>query len=395
MAERRLKDWLNGYLRYTDNSEPPLLYRKWVGISVIAAALQRRCWAEWESRIYPNQYVVLVGPSGGARKGTAMAPGLNLLTNEPTVKLSAESTTREALIRKMKTIGSVEPQEDGTIIRHSSITVFAPELTVFIGYKNEQFLTDLTDWYDCRDQWTYETKGQGVDELIGVCVNLIGATTSEALQHALPNISIGGGLTSRIIFVYADNKEKIIPYPFKSPEEMALLEDLQYDLNVITQMSGPFVYTPEYLKKKEHWYIEQHNKPPMLDPKFWGYLERRATHLLKLSMIMSASRNNARIITADDFDRALAWLRDAEKRMERVYRGYGRKEYAPLIPQVLRMITTHGSVKFTDLLIGTFKDLDTVELRSIIRTFEMQGLVTMTPTENGKDYILTRTDKEG
>ena len=40
--ERKLPDWLDGFMALTENSEPPVLYRKWVGISAIASALQRK-----------------------------------------------------------------------------------------------------------------------------------------------------------------------------------------------------------------------------------------------------------------------------------------------------------------------------------------------------------------
>lgn len=399
MSQRKLKDWLDAYLQYTDNSEPPEVYKKWVGVSCIAAALQRRCWAEWESKIYPNMYVVLVGPSGGARKGTAMAPGLSLLLNEPVVNLSAESTTREALIRKMKNIAQVEEFDAHgkgvPIYTHSSITIFSPELTVFLGYKNEQFLTDLTDWYDCRDPWTYETKNMGVDEILGVCVNMIGATTPEMLQYALPNITVGGGLTSRIIFVYADRKGKIVPIPFKSPTELAIGEDLQHDLGCIAQMRGAFQYTEGYIKRRVDWYIKQHTNPPFLDPKFWGYLERRATHLLKLGMVMSASRDDSMILDEYIFDRSLEWLTEVENKMERVYRGYGRKDYAPLIPNIMRTIQG-GTTTFIGLLGVYGNDLDTQELMLILEQLQKTGYLKMTKKEiNGKiDWELETKSKE-
>ena len=77
---RLVPDWLDGYMEYTDNTEPPYLYRMWVGLSTLAAAMERKCCVEMGFlRFYPNMYVVLVGPSGRCRKGVAMTPGLLLL----------------------------------------------------------------------------------------------------------------------------------------------------------------------------------------------------------------------------------------------------------------------------------------------------------------------------
>lgn len=390
MSERRLRDWLSSFLEYCENDEPPLLFKKWTGISVIASALQRRCFVEWEKIIYPNLYIVLIG-SSGVRKGTAMEPGYNLVRNEPVIKLSAEATTREALIRKLKKIGDLISYDEDKRVVHSSLTIWSQELTVFLGYKNEQFLTDLTDWYDCKECWTYETKNMGVDEVIGVCVNLIGATTPEMLQHALPPITIGGGLTSRIIFVYGAAKSCINPAPFKTPYQKSLMEDLQYDLSVITQMKGQFVMTEGFLNRRIDWYVKQSTNPPILDPKFWGYLERRPTHQLKVAMAMSASRSNDLVLDEEIFVRSVEWLEECERSMERVYKGYGRKDYAPFMERILHILemSSTKSVRFVDLLYTFQRDLDTLELKQIIDSYVKIGVVKVQSIDNGRDQLIT------
>ena len=98
---RIVDDWIEGYLKYTNNTEPPDSFREWVAVSVVASCLRRKCVLNWGSLIvYPNMYIVLVAPSGKARKGTAMRPGLKML-QEQGIKLAAEAITREALIREL------------------------------------------------------------------------------------------------------------------------------------------------------------------------------------------------------------------------------------------------------------------------------------------------------
>ena len=157
---------------------------------------------------YPNMYVVLVGPSGKCRKGTAMSQGYDFL-KEMGTKMAAESTTREALIQALQQSNDtqVDPVTNKMYL-HASLTIYSQELTVFLGYNNVALMSDLTDWYDCRSSWTYRTKHQGTDEIIGVYVNLIGATTPELLQTALPRDAIGGGLTARMIFVFETKKPR-------------------------------------------------------------------------------------------------------------------------------------------------------------------------------------------
>ncbi|KKL16209.1 hypothetical protein LCGC14_2497870, partial [marine sediment metagenome] len=81
MSLRRLNDWVSGYIEYSQETESPLSYHVWTGISLLAAALQRRVYIRWGYEIlYPNMYIVLVGPSGKCRKGSAMNLGKDIIT---------------------------------------------------------------------------------------------------------------------------------------------------------------------------------------------------------------------------------------------------------------------------------------------------------------------------
>ncbi|MEG0454236.1 MAG: hypothetical protein RR559_02605, partial [Bacteroides sp.] len=218
----------------------------WVAISAIAAVLQRKVWLDWGNIFYPNMYVVLVAPPGRARKGTAIAPMLKFLTRL-SIPLAAESITREALIQAMKEAESVVTLKNGSSLVHASLTVVSPELTVFLGYNNNTLLSDLTDWFDCRDTWQYRTKNSGTDDITGIFLNLLGATTPDLLRTTLPLDAIGGGLTSRMIFIYERDKGKVVPLPFLSADDKQLGEDLLHDLSNINTLKGSFSATPAFL----------------------------------------------------------------------------------------------------------------------------------------------------
>jgi len=196
---RNFPDFIKAFIDYTDNTEAPYSYRRWVGINLVASALQRKCHFQWDEEHYPNMYIVLVGPSG-VRKGSAMRPGKTLL-REASFKLSSEAITREALIQELNKSEDLSRVADG-VAPHSSLTIYASELTVFLGYQNTQLIMDLTDWYDCEDEWKYTLKTKPSNNIQGVWVNLLGATTPQQLRASLPDDAIGGGLSSRTIFVF-------------------------------------------------------------------------------------------------------------------------------------------------------------------------------------------------
>ena len=365
MSNRLLDDWITTYMEYTENSEPPDSYRKWTAIAVLGACLQRKCSLEWEGTMFPNLYVVLVGPSG-ARKGTAMRPGRMLLEEIAGINLSPEAVTREQLIRRLKKSGEQGLPISGKM--HASMTIFSEELTVFLGYGNAQLMADLCDWYDCKNRWKYETKNSGTDDIVNVWVSLMGATTPTLLQSTMPSDAIGGGLTSRIIFVYEPHKGKTIPRPFKTPHEIELEERLIHDLMEIQCAEGEFSPDPTFQDKWDTWYPEQDRHRVFNDPRLDGYLTRRGTHLLKLSMIINVSRDGGMVLTGEDFDRALFELRLVEKKMPQVFRGIGKSSTSDVIDKIMTTIATRGEMTFDEIVGMFYYDADQDSIRRMLST---------------------------
>lgn len=401
MSSRELSDWLTGYIKYTEGSEPPLSYHTWVGISMVAGALQRKCSLSWGfERIYPNIYAILVGPSGKARKGVAINIGKDILNDVGSIALTSENATREALIRAMKTSISNYQLPDGTVKFHCSITCFSEELSVFLGQNDIKFLASLTDWYDSKDNWTYETKNAGKDHLQGLCFNLLGATAPDWLQSMLPQEAIGGGFTSRIIFVVEENKGKTVPEHILSESEKSLRTSLVKDLTDISNMSGPFTFSPDGRLAYVSWY-EQHDKRlarndyPVDDPRFTGYCERRATHLRKLMMVLSASRGDSRIITADDFGRADRLLKSTEMRMHKTFGGLGKAKYSDVTEKVLDYCRTVGTVVRSDLMRKFHRDVDPATLRIIEEVMEQMKVVEIKHLIDSSDKVYVWIGSKG
>ena len=324
-----------------------------------------------------------------------MGPGMHMMIEMGT-KIAAESITREALIRELKncTDTTVDPLT-GSIYMHSSLTIFSQELTVFLGYNNQALMADLADWFDCRDKWTYRTKNMGTDEIIGVWVNLIGATTPELLQTTLPRDAIGGGLASRIIFVYEFKKSKTVIAPFLSQEEIELSKLLMFDLERISMMSGEFHISEEFLDLWAQWYPTQEAMRGNIfdDYRFSGYCERRPTHLLKLSMIMSAARNSEMVLGATEFNEALSTLLETEKNMIYTFSGVGRSDTSDITHRVMQYVARKGETTMSDLMRLYYQDVDKPTLENIIATLMTMEYVTATVTQN--ETIIKYADKGG
>jgi hypothetical protein len=332
--------------------------------------------------IFPNMYIVLVGPSG-CRKGTAMGVGQKFLTDLG-IKMAAEATTREALIKALGESNDTTVGTDNEVYLHASLTIYSPELTVFLGYNNVQLMSDLCDWFDCREQWTYRTKNQGTDTIYGVWVNLCGATTPDLLKSTLPSDAIGGGLTARMIMVYAPKKEKTVLLPIETDEEKELRSMLLSDLEKISMLSGPFRVDDSFIDNYTRWYAQADDNPPFDDPRMGGYIERRPLHTLKLSMIVSASRSSSRIVTGDDFIRAKKILETTESYMLRAYSGVGKSKLSDVLSDVMYYIAAEKLTTEKRLLQRFWQDADKFELDRILQTLDSMGFIAIKVTGTEK-----------
>lgn len=375
--DRLLGDWLDSYVAYTKRSEPPTSYHLWTAISVIAGALQRKAYMHWNvTRLFPNMYIALVGPSGKCRKSTAMGFGLDLLKRIQGVHTGAQLVTAQMLIRDLKeAIESFTNPVNGNMEFHCSMTVMASEMSVFLGSNNIEFLSMLTSMFDSEDEWEYRTKTQGTDKITGLCLNILGGTAPDWIATMIPQAALGGGFTSRFIFVVERDKGRTITDPRLSTYQRDMREKLIKDLATINLLAGEFRFTDEAFEKYDRWYndTEKQNPKGLANKYFEGYCSRRATHARKLGMIVSASRGNDMMINAQDFDRAVRILESAELTMPQAFSGLGKARYSDLNEMVLNyMVRKHlaGTKEFrhSELLRVFFNDLDAYTLGIVMQT---------------------------
>jgi len=392
MSDRMCDDWISTFMDYTHNTEPPTLFRKWTAISCIASALQRKIRCDWGTALtfYPNLYIVLVGPSATG-KGTAMNPGLNILNEIPAVRMSAQATSLQALIRHLKdtNLTDIDP-DSGAQHFHSSLTVFSKEFTVFLGYHNRELMAALCDWYDCDRKWVYETISRKREEINGVWVNLIAGTTPDLIRSSLPIESIGGGLTSRIIFVFEEKQAKLVALPTETNYERSLFQNLVQDLEKISLLSGTFTWTDGFVKLWEEFCHHAVDHPPFYDTKFDGYNGRRRVHLMKLSMIHSISRGrNELLLEESNLKEAMNTLTEVEQKMNLVFKGVGKSDIADIVHRATTFLMTSktNTVTLSQFMRYFENDLDKFMLDRVISTLEVSRIVRILHKPGCEDII--------
>lgn len=337
---RLLTDWLDSYIELTKETEPPESFRLWAGISAIASALQRKCFiSRGFETFYPNMYIVLLGPPA-SRKGVALKQCYYFL-EELDISIAADATTRAALIKKLKRSKKTlldKKTMNETI--HSSLTIYNEEFTQLTGYQDLDFLTILVSWYDCgrgKDGiWENDTIARSLEKVEGVWVNILAASTPTLIKAALPKEGVGSGFFSRVIYVHEREKGKRIPLKKFSSRELELIKVLMNDLETIHEISGEFSFSSEVENHYNEWYKKECEEEVCLNKqKFAGYIGRRAGHVIKLMMILNASRTNSRVIELQDFERVLRILKKAERKMNKAFSNMGKLDYSIIASMIV------------------------------------------------------------
>ena len=400
MSQRIHADWLQAFVEWASYGEAPLKTLFWTGISTIAGALRRRVWIDQKYfQWLPNFYVIIVAPPGIIAKSTTANIGMNLLREIPDVRFGPDVITWQALITALaKSTESVpDPRNLGEFYPMSCVTFCSDELGNLLNPHDRDLIDALvTLWDGKRGEFLKETKTSGSDRVENPWVNIIGCTTPAWISGNFPEYMIGGGFTSRCVFVYADKKRQLVPYPDAAVPQS--FEDdrrkLIHDLEMISMLFGEFRLAASARKWGDDWYARHWADPPvnLTGDQFGGYLARKQTHLHKLAMILSAAEGDSLVITDQHLIKAEAFINVIEQDMPKVFSRIGQSvitrgtfeiiqlvESVPGITQTQlfgRLVRTLSYKDFGEALAGALnaKEVVSLQVGSEMKLFRPQHL---------------------
>lgn len=351
---RHFKDWLSAYCDYASFGEAPRFMHFWAGVSAVAGALRRKVWIEQAYfRWYPNFYIILVAPPGIVSKSTTAGISMNLLRQVPGINFGPDVVTWQALVTSFASCKE-EFKFGDDYLPMSAMTLESGEFGNLLNPQDRDMVDLLvTLWDGKQGAFTKLTKMSGNDVIENPWINLIACTTPSWIAGNFPEYMIGGGFTSRCIFVYAEEKAKFVAYPGlvvpKNIKEMekALIQDLEH---IAVNFVGPFVLTPEAVAWGEKWYLEHYTKRPegLDDDRFGGYIARKQTHIHKLAMVLSAAQRDSQKITAEDLQVANQMVSELELSMPKVFAKIGRSEQSVQAERFIQYIQRRGKVSYAD-----------------------------------------------
>ncbi len=258
--------------------------------------------------------------------------------------MAAASGTWQAMLDELQESARVITPEPGKPqITISPLHVFASELGTFLKLHDGDQVDVLVDLWDGKQKFPRRTRGSGQVDIPRPYMNLLGCTTPSWMSNNVEEYFIGGGFFSRTIFVYANKKERLIPYPEDS-FNYSLRNDLVADLKKISKMTGEFTLDQEAKEWGAEWYRETYENPPshLKGDKFQGYIARRQNHLHKVAMVISASERCDRKITKQHLEAANNMLFMAENNLKTIYDSIVTNDQVGAYKLVRHAINTLG-----------------------------------------------------
>lgn len=338
-------------MEYSSYGEAPRHMYFWTGVSAIAGALRRKVWIDQAYfKWYPNFYIVLVAPPGIVSKSTTAGIGMSLLREVPGVHFGPDVVTWPSLVETFaaKTEGF---DYDGMIHVMSAITLESSEFGNLLNPQDKDMVDLLVSLWDGKPgKFEKATKHSGSDSIENPWINLIACTTPSWIAGNFPEYMIGGGFTSRCLFVYADTKEKYVAYPgLTVPKDLKRrAADLVEDLTHISKLTGEYKLTKEAVEWGNAWYRTHYTvrSANLDDDRFGGYIARKQTHIHKLAMILAASSSDQMLITPEHLSLAHQMVTDLEPDMQFVFSKIGKSDTALYAERLVWFVHSKGSVPY-------------------------------------------------
>jgi hypothetical protein len=343
------QDLFSLYFELVKDTEPPLLFHRWSLLTCLGAMLGRQTWLPFGAfRVFPNQYVMLIGESG-TRKSTAIKISKKVLGAAGFDKFSGDKTSKEKFLMDLE---GLEEQSDTKVnnvqvmenlfgsdladAEPKEMFIVADEFNDFMRCGDMEFhslLGKLWDWDDDTIPYKQRLKNSRSVAIFQPTISILGGNTHEGFSDMFPPTSIGQGILSRMLLVFSESSGKKIhrPPPLDEGKKATFVEHVQ---KIRTTVNGPMEVSK---RADEVLHILYNTYEGFADVRFTSYFTRRYTHLLKLCVIVAAVRLKLRV-DIEDVLLANTILNYTEHFMPKALGEFGKAKNADVANKILAML---------------------------------------------------------
>lgn len=341
-----MSDFISSFLELSESAVSPRAFRLWTAISLIGGALGRRVSAKTgKGAIYPNLYVLLVGPPGSGKSIIEEAKALWTATRSadskgPAFAVASDSMSSASLVDELARAKFLRIMPSGPPFVCHSLIVPAEELQVLLPGYDTQVIGKLNSLYNNAGAYSESRRTGSVRELSieNPCLNILAGVQPAYFASTFPEEVWSTGFARRVIMVYSD--QHIVQSLWFTP---SVDEDLRPKLlSRLTGMSalyGVCKWTPEAAEELDHWHMSG-GQPVPKHSKLAQYVRQRSVNVIKLAIISSVSRGSDLVIDVTDVRRAMEWMLDAERTMPDIFRAMIGRSDSQVLEEMHYFVTS-------------------------------------------------------
>ncbi len=391
-------DLFDLYFTYVKDTESPIIFHRWSLIAAVGAWLGRSCWLPFgANRIFPNQYIMLIG-NPGARKSAAIKGVRRVISAAGYDTFAAEKTSKEKFLVDLQ--GESDANDTSTTINlfrdgasvggEKQVFITADEFNEFVGSGNLEFLSmlgALWDWDDPETPYKSRTKTAKSVGIYQPTISILAGNTHAGFAEAFPLAVLGQGFMSRLVLIYSEPSGRRITIP-PAPNP-TLLGEMVRELGLIRdKMQGELSWSKQAFSALDSIYKTWED---LEDTRFKHYSTRRFTHLIKLCIIVTAIAKRQEILVGDVL-LSNTILTFAETSMSKAMGELGRKRSSDVSSMLMNLLyETRKPLTILDLWRHLEKELDRMEdLSRMLMNLEAAGKVQKVKTQEGPVGFLSK-----
>lgn len=407
-------DLFDMYFEYVKGTEPPAVFHRWSLIASVGALLGRQMWLPFNGRLFPNQYVMLVGDPG-TRKSAAIKKASRLIGSAGFENFGAQKTSMEKFLLDLQDggIGSDEMTDapfgkskekaldvlmtlklkgDNNVHDEepSEMFVAADEFNNFLGSGNITFqslLGELWDWDEPDRYYKQRLKSSKSVSIYQPTINILAGNTPSGFADCFPLASIGQGFMSRLILVHGESTGVKITFP-KQPSPALQDRIVGHLKRMKLTCQGEMTMDEGAMNALDMIYK---GWPNLEDQRFTHYSSRRFTHLLKITMIVCAARLSTNL-TVPDVLYANTILSFIETTMPKAIGELGKSRNSEAANKIMQTLYSAREAKTVqDLWKVVQNDLDKIgDLGSLLVNLQQADKIQSIKSVTGKDGFLAK-----
>lgn len=375
------RDFISLYLAYTSETECPTFFHRWTAVTSLSAYLGRQIhFNHGHFTLYPNLYTMLIG-SPGTKKSSAIKIGAKLLKQAGYKTFAAKKTRQEKFLQDLAEqseklallaadgLGdvagfdildqnlfgaSLEEADNYTDKPPAECFIAADEFNNFIGLGNLDFVSILGELWDYEGVYDYKLKNSKSVYIPNPTLTILGGNTPTGFAQAFPTESIGQGFFSRLLLIYGEPSG--VKYTFPPSPNLELQTQLIELLHEIKEkVKGEMVMSDEAMKLLDSIYKTWGG---IEDIRFEHYANRRLTHLLKLCLVVVASRLG-NTIELEDVIYANTLLTFTEQLMPKALGEFGKAKNSEVVHKIMAVIDkARTPINFREIWKAVHQDVD-------------------------------------